>query len=163
LEQIIASRRRCFGHWLRARHPDFHGLVEEGFDVYGIDPSPRMIAAFRERVPQARSACESVEDSRLFARKFDGVVAWGVLFLLSAETQIALIRKVASILNPRGQFMFTAPHQECEWLDTLTEQKCISLGAAAYRRILASEGLALVGDAEDEGQNYYYFAASSVV
>lgn len=133
-------------------------LLDEGFSVYGIDASPRMIAAFRENVPQARATCESIEDSKLFGQQFDGIVAWGLLFLLAPATQIKLIHKVASALNAGGRFLFTAPHQECEWLDNLTKRNCISLGSTAYRRILESEGLTLLGDSEDEGENYYFFA-----
>jgi 2-polyprenyl-3-methyl-5-hydroxy-6-metoxy-1,4-benzoquinol methylase len=141
--------------------PISQALSEAGFDVHGIDASPRLIAAFRERLPQAHSECAAVEHSRLSNRNFDGVVACGLIFLLPPETQAKVIAKVASALNPGGHFLFTAPHQECEWLDNLTKQKSISLGASAYRRILQSEGLTFIGDAEDEAQNHYYFACTS--
>ena len=38
-------------------------LVEEGFDVYGVDGSAKLIQAFRERFPFAHAECEAVEDS----------------------------------------------------------------------------------------------------
>lgn len=132
-------------------------LMDEGFTVYGIDASPSMVAAFRSRFPNAPVECGAIEDSRFFGRRFDGVIAWGLMFLLAPDVQAALIRKVALALKPDGGFLFTAPHQACEWLDNLTGQKSVSLGSDAYRKIVASEGLALVGEAEDEGQNHYYF------
>jgi len=59
--------------------PISEALVDEGLNVYGVDASPSMIAAFRARFPQAPAECEAVEDSQFFGRKFDGVVAWGLV------------------------------------------------------------------------------------
>lgn len=138
--------------------PISQALIDEGFHVYGIDASPRLIAAFRKRFPDAQAECAAIEDSQWFDRKFDGVVALGLMFLLAPDTQAAVIRRASCALAPQGQFLFTAPYQQCEWSDLLTNRRCISLGATAYRELLESEGLTLVGDAEDEGQNFYYFA-----
>ena len=138
--------------------PVSNTLVDQGFKVYGVDASPRLVAAFRARLRDAQVECAAVEDSQWFNRKFDGVVAWGLMFLLRPDTQATVIQKVSSALVPGGQFLFTAPHQQCAWNDLLTNRECISLGATAYRDLLESAGLALIGDAKDEGQNYYYFA-----
>lgn len=132
-------------------------LIDEGFAVYGIDASPSMIAAFHARFPDIPVECSAIEDSRLFGRTFDGVIAWGLMFLLAPDVQAVLIHKIALALKPGGRFLFTAPHQACELLDNLTGRKSVSLGSDAYRRIVESEGLALVGETEDEGQNHYYF------
>lgn len=133
-------------------------LVDEGFDVYGIDASPSMIAAFRTRFPSAHAECATVETSDLFGRSFDGIVSWGLLFLLPVDTQERLIGKVAKALAPGGQFAFTSTLHACTWTDILTGTPSISLGGDRYRAILASEGLEIVGEASDEGDNYYYFA-----
>ena len=138
--------------------PISKALIDEGFAVYGIDASRSMIAAFRARFPDVTVECGAIENSRLFGRTFDGVIAWGLMFLLAPDVQAVLIHKVALALQPGGRFLFTAPHQACEWLDNLTGQKSVSLGADRYRKIVESEGLALVGETEDEGQNHYYFA-----
>lgn len=137
--------------------PISNALVDEGLSVYGIDASPSMIAAFRVRFPHATAECSAIEDSQFFGREFDGVIAWGLMFLLAPDVQANLLHKVALALGPGGRFLFTAPHQACEWLDNLTGQKSVSLGSDAYCKIVKSEGLALVGEAEDEGRNHYYF------
>lgn len=138
--------------------PISQALVDEGLNVFGVDASPSMIAAFRARFPHAPAEINAAEDSRFFDRHFDGAAAWGLMFLLAPETQANLIHKVAGALKPDGRFMFTAPYQVCEWPDNLTGQKSISLGADAYRRIVEAAGLILDDEAEDEGQNHYYFA-----
>lgn len=137
--------------------PISEALIDEGFAVYGIDASPSMIAAFRTRFPNIPVECSAIEDSQLFCRTFDGIIAWGLMFLLAPSVQALVIHKVALALKPGARFLFTAPHQACEWLDNLTGQKSVSLGPDTYRKLLEAEGLALVDETEDEGQNHYYF------
>ena len=131
-------------------------LIENGFVVYGVDASTSMTAAFGERFPQAHIACEAVEDSSFFGRKFDGVVAWGLVFLLPAEAQLALIQKVATALTPGGRFLFTSPALACDWADILTGRPSQSLGADVYKAIFLAAGLTLLGEYRDEGDNHYY-------
>lgn len=132
-------------------------LAEEGVNLYAIDASPTMIKAYRDRFPDAHAECNAVEESEFFGRNFDAVVAWGLMFLLRPETQANLISKVSAALRPGGLFLFTAPQQACEWVDNLTGSGSVSLGAQEYRRLIQAADLKVVGESEDEGQNYYYF------
>lgn len=133
-------------------------LIEEGFDVFAVDAAPTMVAAFRRRFPGAAVACEPAERSAFFNRTFDGALAVGLVFLLPADGQRDLIRRMAAALNPGGRLLFSAPRQVCEWDDRLTGRPSSSLGAAAYRRIIAGCGLRFIGDHVDEGGNCYYEA-----
>jgi 2-polyprenyl-3-methyl-5-hydroxy-6-metoxy-1,4-benzoquinol methylase len=133
-------------------------LMERGFDVYGVDASASMVAAFRARFPTTPVECAAVEDSNFFGRTFAGVVAWGLFFLLDAEDQRRLIAKVAAVLPSGGRFLFTAPSQSCSWTDVMTDRTSISLGHDEYRNTLEAEGLSLVGTLRDEGENHYYLA-----
>jgi 2-polyprenyl-3-methyl-5-hydroxy-6-metoxy-1,4-benzoquinol methylase len=134
-------------------------LIDEGFAVYGVDASARMIEAFRKRFPHAYAECAAVEDSDFFRRQFDGVVAWGLMFLLSADAQAALIPRIARTLNPGGKFLFTAPEERGAWQDALTGRESISLGGERYRQLLHTEGLILDGEESDEGKNHYYLVS----
>jgi 2-polyprenyl-3-methyl-5-hydroxy-6-metoxy-1,4-benzoquinol methylase len=131
-------------------------LVDEGFDVSGIDASPRMVEEYRRRFPHARVACESVEQSTFFDLTFDGVVAWGLVFLLPADAQIELIHKLGTVVNTGGRVLFTAPSPPCSWADAQTGRLSLSLGAGMYKDCLRSAGLSLVNEIEDSGQNHYY-------
>lgn len=133
-------------------------LIDAGLNVFGVDASPTMIAAFRAQFPEVPAECSAVESSRLFDRSFDAAVAWGLIFLLPPDAQSDLVRRVAGALRPGGRFLFTSPAQECEWRDNLTGQLSTSLGRAEYRRILEESGLLLEGEADDEGENHYYLA-----
>lgn len=139
--------------------PVSEALLDEGCEVFGVDASAALVAAFRRRFPQAQVACEAVEDSRFFGRTYDGAVAVGLLFLLAPDVQRALIRRVSAVLEPGGRFLFTAPLQSATWKDTLTGRESVSLGDEAYRRALGEAGLKVVGEYVDEGGNHYYDAA----
>ena len=139
--------------------PISQALIEEGFVIYGVDASVKLITAFRERFPKAGAESAAVEDSEFFCRTFDGIVAWGLMFLLPPNVQTTVIGKVARALNPGGRFLFTSPKKAVTWSDALTGRTSISLGAEAYEQILRAEGLVRVGEAVDEGENYYYFVS----
>lgn len=132
-------------------------LIERGFKVYGVDASPTMVAAFHARFPSVPVECAAVEESAFFGRTFEGVVAWGLFFLLDAGVQCRLVAKVAGVLPSGGKFLFTAPSQSCSWADAMTGRTSISLGYEAYRNALEAEGMSLVGTLIDDGENHYYF------
>jgi SAM-dependent methyltransferase len=135
-------------------------LVNEGLNVYAIDASPSLVQAFRYNLPETPIACESVGESLFFERMFDGVVAWGLIFLLPAEEQRRLIQRVATILVPGGRLLFTsaAGAEPRVWNDAMTGLESRSLGAVEYRRELSSVGLSLIREYEDEGENHYFDA-----
>lgn len=136
--------------------PITKALIDAGHDVHAMDASASMVKAFRERFPQVAVACESIETSTLFGRTFDAAVAWGVMFLLAADTQALVIRRVSSALRPGGRFLFTAPWQTGTWSDLLTGLESVSLGRDAYMRVMSGAGFTLLNEFDDEGQNHYY-------
>jgi SAM-dependent methyltransferase len=137
--------------------PSTRILQEAGLTTYAVDASPTMVAAFRERFPGVPIEQNTVEASEFFHRTFDGVLAWGLLFLLRPVAQALVIEKVARALNPGGRFLFTAPKEPFEWLDGMTGRQSQSLGAQTYERLLRDAGLTWVAEAQDEGENHYYF------
>ncbi|MFL6463603.1 MAG: class I SAM-dependent methyltransferase [Bryobacteraceae bacterium] len=108
-------------------------LIQEGFVLYGVDASAKMIAAFRTNFPHAFAECSAVEGSDFFGHTFDGVVAWGLLFLLSPAAQAKLIHKVGKVLRNGGQFLFTCPRESVTWNDAQSGSESCSLGLPAGR------------------------------
>jgi SAM-dependent methyltransferase len=138
--------------------PSTRILREAGLATYAVDASATMVAAFRDRFPGVPIEHNTAEASELFGRTFDGVLAWGLLFLLEPAAQALVIEKVAAALGPGGRFLFTAPKEPLEWLDAMTGRASQSLGAQTYERLLREAGLTLVVSAYDQGENHYYFA-----
>jgi SAM-dependent methyltransferase len=134
-------------------------LIEAGSKLFAVDASPTLLRAFRQRFPGVETDCCAAEESTFFGRTFDGVAAWGLLFLLEEQAQRVLLAKVASALRPGGRFLFTAPREALDWVDVLTERPSRSLGAAEYERILRGLGLEVSSGVTDEGGNFYYDAS----
>jgi SAM-dependent methyltransferase len=133
-------------------------LVSEGLNVCAIDAAPSLVQAFRKNIPGIPIACEAVQDSVFFERTFDGVLAWGLIFLLGVEEQRRLIQRMATILVPGGRLLFTSCAQAFVWNDAMTGLESRSLGALAYRRELSAVGLSVIREYEDEGENHYFDA-----
>ncbi len=140
--------------------PITQALMTAGLKVYGVDASPSLVAAFRHNFPDTPIACEAVQDSAFFNRTFEAVIAWGLIFLLLPEDQRHLIQGVGGCLVPGGRFLFTssAGVEPLVWNDAMTGLESRSLGAAAYRKLLAEVGLQVTREYEDVGQNHYFDA-----
>lgn len=108
---------------------------------------------------QTPVVCEAVQESTFFGRTFDGVVAWGLVFLLSAEDQRCLLPRFAEILVPVGRLLFTSTAEPLVWNDAMTGLESRSLGAEGYRRQLSAVGLWVRSEYEDENQNHYFDAS----
>src|SRR5436190_7357511 len=133
-------------------------LIDEGMTVYGIDASPTLVKAFQQNFPNTPVACEAAEDSLFFHRKFDAVIAWGLIFLLPADVQEKVIQKAANALQTGGKLLFTSTAKKIDWKDAMTEQHSTSLGAEKYKELLTASGLSLIEEFEDEGENHYFHA-----
>jgi SAM-dependent methyltransferase len=137
-------------------YPVSRELVNAGLEVWAIDSSPTLVSEFRSRFPALPIRCESVQDSDFFARTFDGAVAVGLLFLLPAHEQAAVIARVSDALVAGGRFLFTAPTEIGTWQDMHTGIDCLSLGLKTYEHLLEEAGLSILDTYEDEGKNNYY-------
>ena len=142
-------------------YPTTAALVAEGLDVYAIDASSTFVETFRTRFPNTPIACEGVEDSTFFDRTFDGVLAWGLVFLLPVEEQRRLIARVAKVLTRGGRFLFTAGDKPRVWNDAMTGQESRTLAAEEYRSLLRAAGFVEIREYQDEGGNYYFDAVNS--
>ena len=136
-------------------------LTEQGYAVFGVDASPTLVSMFRGRLGNAQAACETVQDSAFFGRTFDGVIAVGLIFLLSEDDQRRLIEKIGKALAPGGRFLFSAPRQRCIWNDVQTGQVSLSLGKVDYERLLAGAHMRLTNTYVDESDNHYCEAVSA--
>lgn len=136
-------------------------LIAAGFRVAALDASPSMAAAFKLNFPDVPILCEPVETSQFFGRRFDAILAIGLLFLLPEQTQRNLIQKVFLALEPKGSFLFSAPSEIGEWDDVLTGRRSTSLGEEAYAEALRGAGFDQVESRFDEAGSHYYLAGKS--
>jgi cyclopropane fatty-acyl-phospholipid synthase-like methyltransferase len=133
-------------------------LADAGLKLWAVDSSPTLLSEFKARFPDIPVECSDALESTYFGRQFGAVIAIGLLFLLNAKEQAALIRRVSELIDAGGRFLFTAPLETGKWADTTTGHECRSLGRERYESILAEAGFRVVATYEDEGRNNYYEA-----
>lgn len=131
-------------------------LVDTGLLVWAMDSSKTLISEFQSRFPKVPTKCERVQDSSFFNKKFDAVIAIGLIFLLPEDDQSSFIKQVANIMKPKGNFLFTAPIEMGTWKDANTDIECLSLGHSKYEELLEASGLVITDTFYDEGKNNYY-------
>lgn len=133
-------------------------LFENGFKVFAIDSSSKMVDQFRINFPQIPTQCEYLEDSDFFNEQFDAVISYGVIFHLSATDQEKVIDKVAESLKAGGYFLFTSQKDAIEGKSTMNgfSFPYISLGYSGYEAILRKNDMRLLQAFFDEGDNYVY-------
>ncbi|MEL6379006.1 MAG: class I SAM-dependent methyltransferase [Pseudomonadota bacterium] len=151
--QVINYRHRC-----GAGEPLTSALIDAGHSVWAIDASARLVDAFKKRFPGISVACESVEESSFFQRRFDAALMVGLVFLFQEDRQVALLKNLSSVLLPGGHLLFSAPRQTGSWKELLTKNTCWSLGAETYHSLLEQSGFSIIATHEDEGGSHYYEA-----
>lgn len=139
-------------------NPITRTLIHEGLNVHAVDASPKMVSAFRKNFPDTPVICEAAEHLHNLNQVFDAAIAWGLMFLLTPETQKTFIHNIGNALNRGGRFLFTSPKEAVTWTDILTGRKSVSLGASHYQSLLSSANLLLIGEYDDEGSNHYFEA-----
>lgn len=138
--------------------PITQALHEASLRLWAVDSSPTLLAEFARRFPSVTARCEKVQDSAFFGRRFDAVVAIGLMFLLPEADQIALIGRVAQALRPGGRFLFTAPIEVGQWTDLNTGLTCLSLGQARCEACLQVHGFRVLATVTDRGGNNHFDA-----
>lgn len=133
-------------------------LADADLKLWAVDASPTLLSEFAARFPDIPVECASAMQSTYFGRKFGAVISIGLVFLLQAEEQAALIRRMSELLVEGGRLLFTAPLEIGRWADTTTGHECRSLGRERYEGMLAEAGFRVVATYEDEGRNNYYEA-----
>lgn len=139
-------------------YPITRVLNAAGLQIWAVESSPSLVAAFRSRFPSIPVQCARVQESDFFSRKYQGAIAIGLIFLLSEQEQAHLISQVSEILEPGGRFLFMAPIQIGTWKDRNTGLECKSLGQQRYEELLRNVGLHVVATHRDVGENNYYDA-----
>lgn len=96
------------GHGL----PITHTLHELGFQLYGIDSSPKMMSKFSENFPDRPAQCSNVLHSDFFNTRFDAIIAYGLLVHLPQDQQTKVIEKVSEHLQCGGCFLFNSGDED---------------------------------------------------
>lgn len=137
-------------------YPITKELIDAGMKVWAIDSSPTLLSDFSSKYPEIPVACERIQEATLFNKKYEAVVAIGLVFLLSEIDQEQFFKRISKVLKQGGLLLFTAPTQKGKWEDLNTGIECNSLGFKKYKSLLNSYGFKIIGRYMDIGKNNYY-------
>ena len=90
-------------------------LVEKGYDVDGIDISPKMIEAAQRTVKGPRFFVGDVY-TYSFEKKYDIIVAFAFLHLFPKGEVVKMLQKFREILKPGG-FIYTGTTESSEYTE----------------------------------------------
>jgi ubiquinone/menaquinone biosynthesis C-methylase UbiE len=88
-------------------------LIQEGFEVVGIDLSKNMVSVARKNVPEAEFMQMNMAAIDLPPASFDGLISCYAIFHVPREKHAAIFRSFHSLLKPRGVMLVTVA--SCEW------------------------------------------------
>jgi SAM-dependent methyltransferase len=128
-----------------AAEPIARYLIENQYDVTGVDSSPALIAICKARFPRQDWI---VEDMRSLAmdRRFNGILAWDSFFHLCPDDQYLMFPIFRKHAASGAALMFTSGPEHGEAIGCYEGEPLYhaSLDAAEYRSLLADNGFAVV-------------------
>ena len=126
-------------------------LLDQNFDVCGVDSSPTMISLFRENFPDQRWL---IADMRMLNldEQFDGILAWDSFFHLSHDDQRRMFPIFRAHAAAGAPLLFTSGPRHGEAIGTFRGEPLYhaSLDPAEYRALLGDNGFDLVDHALDD-------------
>lgn len=140
-------------------------LVDEGFEVTGVDIASNHVREARHRVPEAEFVEADLSKWRP-QTNFDGALCLYTLFHLPADEHRAVIERITSILTPEAPLLVTLGLSSG---DSFADDWCgapmawSSLGPERYREIFAEVGFTIIeegteGAPGDEEHHWWVLA-----
>lgn len=125
-------------------------LVERGFQIHGLDASPRMIEHARYNVPQGTFEIGDIA-SWTPTRTFDGILAWDSLFHLEPPNHVPVLRTLHADLRSGGVILFTAGGREGEIRSSMLGREFYysSLSTKDYSDVLLRIGFTVLSLEKD--------------
>ena len=120
----------------------FRVLEESGFQITGIDASPKMIALAKANHPAAQLQVADIREWQSTER-FDLVIAWDSIFHLAQNEHDQVLQKLANLLAEGGVLIYTlgdaVGEHESDWHDDKFPYSSIGIGENL--RVLMAAGL----------------------
>jgi SAM-dependent methyltransferase len=122
-------------------------LLGQGFDVFGVDSSPTMIALARDNFPDRQWVVADMRDLAL-GKRFAGVMAWDSFFHLNFDDQRRMFAIFRAHAAPDAPLLFTSGPRHGEAIGSLHGEPLYhaSLAPDEYRSLLAANNFSVVAE-----------------
>lgn len=87
-------------------------LKSHGFNVYGIDISPKQIEYAKEIIPEENLFVGDICDFSA-NRQFDAIICWFTLFHVHVSLHETVLQKLQELLKPAGLLLITFADTNC--------------------------------------------------
>lgn len=122
-------------------------LLAQGFDVFGLDSSPTMVALARANFPERHWLVADMRTLNL-RRRFAGILAWDSFFHLSPDNQRRMFPIFRDHAAAGAPLMFTSGPRHGEAIGQFRSEPLYhaSLAPKEYRTLLAANDFTVVGE-----------------
>ena len=141
-------------------HPIANYLIENGFQVTGIDGSQKLLNIAKKKCPKMRGLYGDVRMIE-FNETVDAIVEWWCLFHLPQSDHEQMIARFAQWLKPGGILEFTSGDNEYEGSDSNMlnqELHFYSLAPAVYEQYLKKYGFKILLKEYDQEHHLVWIA-----
>lgn len=120
-------------------------LLENNFQVTGVDAAPAMVEITSSRFPQGEWMVMDIRSLSL-PHRYDGIIGWDSFFHLDQAEQRLALDAFCRHLHQNGTLLLTIGDKAGEVLGTVDGQQVYhaSLDPAEYQEILSSAGFAKI-------------------
>jgi ubiquinone/menaquinone biosynthesis C-methylase UbiE len=89
-------------------------LIKNGFDVTGIDISPKQIKLAQKNNPKGKFLVKDMSAIDFPKNSFNAIISFYAIFHINREEHQKLFNKLFSILKPNGYLLVTMGYEEWE-------------------------------------------------
>jgi SAM-dependent methyltransferase len=150
--EIMPPPRRVIDVGCGSGQPVDGYLVERGYDVTGLDISPKQIELARGLVPKAHYEVRNMLELQDGEFEVDGLVSFYAVFHAPRKQHAGLLRTFASFLRPRGVMLITLGTHEWEGIEDFhgADLYWSHFGRDTNRKLVEDAGFDIVADEIDE-------------
>ncbi len=160
LIKLVPKQSRILDVGCGSGYPIAAYLIEQGFDVTGIDGSQKLLDIAKTKCPKMKTHCGDIRSIEL-NETFDAVVEWWCLFHIPKNDHEKMIARFARWLRKNGILEFTSGDKAYEMAssDMLNhELYYYSLDPTEYEQYLKKHGFKLLLKEYDQPEHLVWIA-----
>lgn len=124
-------------------------FADKGYEVVGVDISPKMIEIAKKQIPQGKFFVSDMTECQFREEEFDAIVSAFAIIHVPQEKQLLLFKKIFKWLKKDGTAYLVLANQDVkEWLEDFYGVKMYwsHFGKQKYKEIIGKVGFKMIWD-----------------